>query len=128
MRERPCPSPLQGLIHPLAQLLQPRGIHRSAHGIRQRPVPPVDAAGEELALALLAALDEGRIGQATLDVFRVEPLPPDHPYWAHPRISMTPHIAAITLYEESTVQIAKKIARIEQGQPVEGLVDLVRGY
>jgi glyoxylate/hydroxypyruvate reductase A len=46
--------------------------------------------------ALLAALDSGQVGHATLDVFRTEPLPPEHPYWAHPKVTVTPHIASET--------------------------------
>jgi glyoxylate/hydroxypyruvate reductase len=77
---------------------------------------------------LLAAMESGHVTGAALDVFHDEPLPVDHPYWSHPCISMTPHIAAITLYEESTVQIAEKIGHIERGQSVDGVVDLARGY
>jgi glyoxylate/hydroxypyruvate reductase A len=77
---------------------------------------------------LLAQIASGQIGGATLDVFRQEPLPPAHPFWQEPRICITPHIAAVTLRADSVRQIAAKITRMEQGQPVEGVVDRARGY
>ena len=78
--------------------------------------------------ALLRALDLGHIGHATLDVFRVEPLPPDHPYWAHPRVTVTPHVAADTRPETSSRVIAENIRRGEAGEPFLHLVDRKRGY
>ena len=77
---------------------------------------------------LLAMLDSGRLGGATLDVFATEPLPADHVFWRHPRIRLTPHISAITLVGASLDQIAGKIAAMENGQPVTGRVDADRGY
>ncbi|MBC2837028.1 2-hydroxyacid dehydrogenase [Paragemmobacter straminiformis] len=78
--------------------------------------------------ALLAALDAGRIGHATLDVFRVEPLPQDHPYWSHPRVTVTPHIAADTRPASSSHVIAANIRRAEAGEPLLNQVDRRRGY
>lgn len=78
--------------------------------------------------ALLAALDAGRIGHATLDVFRTEPLPPDHPYWAHPRVTVTPHIAADTRVPSACKVLAENIRRGETGEPFLHLVDRARGY
>jgi glyoxylate/hydroxypyruvate reductase len=78
--------------------------------------------------ALLAALDSGQIGHATLDVFRVEPLPADHPYWRHPRVTVTPHIAADTRPDSAARVIAENIRRGEAGEPFLHLVDRVRGY
>jgi len=78
--------------------------------------------------ALLAALDTGHVGQATLDVFRVEPLPPDHPYWAHPRVTVTPHIAAETRPASAARVIAENIRRFEAGEAPLHLVDRARGY
>lgn len=78
--------------------------------------------------ALLAALDAGHIGHATLDVFRIEPLPGDHPYWAHPRVTVTPHIAADTRPRSSAHVIAENIRRGEAGMPLLHLVDRARGY
>ncbi|WP_339114412.1 glyoxylate/hydroxypyruvate reductase A [Thioclava sp. GXIMD2076] len=78
--------------------------------------------------ALLAALDAGEIGHAVLDVFRVEPLPATHPFWAHPRVTVTPHIAAATRPETASKVIAENIARAEAGQPLLHLVDRTRGY
>lgn len=77
---------------------------------------------------LLALLDEGHLAGATLDVFRTEPLPAGHPFWAHPKITVTPHTSARTLRDESIAQIAGKIRALEQGEPIAGIVDPVRGY
>ncbi len=78
--------------------------------------------------ALLAALASGRVGQATLDVFRVEPLPPDHPYWGHPRVTVTPHIAAETRPATAAPVIAENIRRGLAGEPLLHLVDRQAGY
>lgn len=78
--------------------------------------------------ALLAALDLGQVSHATLDVFREEPLPADHPFWAHPRITVTPHIAAETRPETAARVIAENIRRSEAGEPLLYLVDRQKGY
>jgi glyoxylate/hydroxypyruvate reductase len=77
---------------------------------------------------LLALLDSGHLAGAALDVFRTEPLPPEHPFWRHPAITVTPHTSARTLRDESIAQIAGKILALERGEPVAGGVDLKRGY
>ncbi|MBN2905792.1 MAG: glyoxylate/hydroxypyruvate reductase A [Rhodobacteraceae bacterium] len=78
--------------------------------------------------ALLAALDSGRLGHATLDVFRTEPLPPAHPFWPHPRVTVTPHIASETRPDTAARVIAENIRRAEAGEPLLFLVDRARGY
>lgn len=78
--------------------------------------------------ALLAALDGGRIGHATLDVFRVEPLPADHRYWTHPRVTVTPHIAADTRASGASQVLAENIRRGEAGLALLHRVDRARGY
>ena len=78
--------------------------------------------------ALLAALDSGQVGAATLDVFRTEPLPPDHPYWAHPRVTVSPHIAADTRPDTAAQVIADNVRRGEAGEPFLHLVNRARGY
>lgn len=78
--------------------------------------------------ALLAALDTGQVAHATLDVFRVEPLPPDHPFWSHPGVTVTPHIAADTRAAGAARVIAENIRRGEAGLPFLNLVDRTRGY
>lgn len=77
---------------------------------------------------LLDAMANGQIAAATLDVFRTEPLPADHPFWRTPRLTITPHISALTLREETVAQIAGKIAALERGEPITGIVDIARGY
>ena len=78
--------------------------------------------------ALLAALDSGQIAHATLDVFRVEPLPQHHPYWAHPKVTVTPHIAAETRAATASEVIVENIRRSEAGEPYLYLVDRAAGY
>lgn len=77
---------------------------------------------------LLAAMQVGKVAAATLDVFAEEPLAPMHPFWTHPRITLTPHIAAITLPEIAMDQVVANIQAIEAGREPVGLVDVARGY
>jgi glyoxylate/hydroxypyruvate reductase A len=80
---------------------------------------------------LIALIDSGHIAGAMLDVFRTEPLPASHPFWAHPRITVTPHTSARTLREESIAQIAGKIRALHSGTPIAslaGVVDPKKGY
>jgi glyoxylate/hydroxypyruvate reductase A len=77
---------------------------------------------------LLALIDEGHLSGALLDVFRVEPLPADHPYWKHPKIRITPHVAAMTLEAETVGQVLRKIHLLEQGHAVTGVVSRGQGY
>jgi glyoxylate/hydroxypyruvate reductase A len=77
---------------------------------------------------LLAALNAGQLSAATLDVFAEEPLPQDHPFWLHPKITLTPHISALTLPDLAMDQISLKINALEQGETVDGIIDLTKGY
>jgi glyoxylate/hydroxypyruvate reductase A len=77
---------------------------------------------------LLALLDSGHLAGAALDVFREEPLPAEHPFWRHPKITVTPHTSARTLRDESIAQIARKLRAFERGEPIAGVVDRQRGY
>ncbi|MEO7496848.1 MAG: glyoxylate/hydroxypyruvate reductase A [Massilia sp.] len=77
---------------------------------------------------LLTLIRAGHIAGATLDVFRNEPLPAPHPFWEEPRITMTPHISALTVRHQSVAQIAAKIGALEQGQAVADVVDRSLGY
>lgn len=78
--------------------------------------------------ALLAALETGQVARATLDVFRTEPLPADHPYWAHPRVTVTPHIAAETRPETAVQVIAGNLRRLARGEPLLHRVSAELGY
>ena len=77
---------------------------------------------------LMTLIRSGQIAGATLDVFRHEPLPAPHPFWNEPRISITPHISALTVRHDAVLQIADKIAKLESGQPVDDIVDRDLGY
>lgn len=78
--------------------------------------------------ALIDALESGHISHAVLDVFRTEPLPKDHPFWAMPKVTVTPHIASETRPETAARSIAENIWRGETDQPFLHLVDRTAGY
>ena len=77
---------------------------------------------------ILAALEAGELHGATLDVFRTEPLPPDSPFWSHPRVTLTPHIAADSDPQVICEYVARQIAAYEASGKLSNLVDRARGY
>jgi len=77
---------------------------------------------------LIAALDSGHLAGAVLDVFRTEPLPADHPFWRHPKITVTPHVAGITDPRMALAYVETCVRRNEAAQPLDDIVDVARGY
>jgi len=77
---------------------------------------------------LLAALESGQLSAAVLDVFREEPLPPEHPFWTHPRIVVTPHVAAATHAPTAAPGVADNLKRLAEGRPLRNLVEPERRY
>ena len=77
---------------------------------------------------LLAALDEGQLSHAVLDVFATEPLPAEHPFWRHPLVTVLPHVAAQTDPRSAAQVVAANIRALRAGQPLQHLVDRQRGY
>jgi glyoxylate/hydroxypyruvate reductase A len=77
---------------------------------------------------LLDALASGQLSGACLDVFQHEPLPPDHPFWTHQQIKVTPHIASVTNPETAVTQLYDNYLRAISGQPMHNLVDVAKGY
>ena len=77
---------------------------------------------------LLAALDSGHLAHAYLDVFETEPLPADHPFWTHPQISITPHIAALTEPRTALARVVANLERFARGERPEALVSTTAGY
>jgi glyoxylate/hydroxypyruvate reductase A len=77
---------------------------------------------------ILACLDDGTLGAASLDVFANEPLPADSPFWTHPKVILTPHNAADTDPDEISKYVARQIERFEAGAALENVVDPARGY
>lgn len=80
------------------------------------------------ATALLAALDRGHLSHAILDVTEPEPLPASHPFWSHPRISLTPHIAGSTRPESAAHVLLANIRRHQRGEPLHDVIDRAKGY
>ena len=77
---------------------------------------------------LIAMIDNGHLSGASLDVFRKEPLPADHPFWSHPKINITPHVASITNPVSAVKQILENYHRLQNGQPLVNVIDRARGY
>lgn len=84
--------------------------------------------GLQIESDILAALDEGRLYAASLDVFREEPLPVSSPLWSHPRVLITPHVASETDPDAIARYTLRQIARHERGEPLENIVARERGY
>jgi glyoxylate/hydroxypyruvate reductase len=106
-------------------VLNRANMMRLADGAHVVNVGRGDALVEE---DLLALLDAGKLSGATLDVFRKEPLPPGHPFWQRPEITVTPHVSALTIPDETVAQVAAKIRCLERGERVSGVIDYARGY
>jgi glyoxylate/hydroxypyruvate reductase A len=77
---------------------------------------------------LAAALDAGQLAHAYLDVFETEPLPEAHPFWSHPGVSLTPHVAALTDPRTALPVVIRNLERLSRGEPPEALVDPTAGY
>lgn len=77
---------------------------------------------------LLAALDSGHLHRAVLDVFHSEPLPPVHAFWHHPRVTVLPHVAALTDERSAAQVVAANLRALASGAPLAHLVDRSRGY
>jgi glyoxylate/hydroxypyruvate reductase A len=77
---------------------------------------------------LLAALESGRLAGATLDVFNTEPLPDDHPFWSHPKILVTPHVASTGGADTAAALVVENIRRARAGKPLINQVDRAKGY
>lgn len=78
--------------------------------------------------ALIAAMDSGHIAGAALDVFRVEPLPVNHPFWSHPKVTVTPHYSANGSARHGVGVVVENIRRVRAGQPLQDVVDKEAGY
>ena len=114
----PLTADTRGLLDYAALSLLPQG----AHLINASRGAVIDQGD------LLELLQSGHIASALLDVFATEPLPADDALWRHPRVRVTPHVAAQTLVGPSAAQIMRKIAAIERGERPSGVVDMRLGY
>ena len=104
------------LSHMLRQL--PRGAH----------VINIGRGSHLVEADLLGMLEEGHIGGAALDVFAEEPLASEHPFWSHPDVVVTPHIASVTNPYSAAAHVVANIRRHQRGEPLTHLADVARGY
>lgn len=110
---------------------QTRGI-LNAPTLKQLPkgahVVNIARGGHVVDADLLAALDSGQIASATLDVFNQEPLPADHPYWRHPKVRVTPHIAGQSNPRTAAAGVADNVRRLRASETLHDLIDPTAGY
>ena len=78
--------------------------------------------------ALIAALRSGQVAEATLDVFRTEPLPESSPLWDFDQVLVTPHLASVAIPRTAARQVAENLRRVSAGEPLLNVVDPQRGY
>ncbi len=117
-----CVLPLTESTHGILNAVNLRKLPRGAFVINM-------GRGEHLVEHdLLELLDEGHVGGAALDVFHVEPLPDGHPFWTHPRVTVTPHCASLTNPDTASQHVVANIRRAMAGQALTNVVDLARGY
>jgi len=114
----PLTPETRGIIHARTLALLPKGAH----------VVNIARGGHVLDADLLGALDNGHLSGATLDVFNAEPLPAEHPFWRHPKIRITPHIAGQTNARTASPGVAENISRLRAGQPLYNLIERAVGY
>ena len=84
--------------------------------------------GQQVEEDILEALDSGQLSHVTLDVFRDEPLPCNHPFWSHSKVTVTPHNAAVTQPKTAAILVANNINRLNTSQPLINIVDVAVGY
>jgi glyoxylate/hydroxypyruvate reductase A len=114
----PLTPDTKGILNAKTFALMPKGAYiiNAARG------------GHQVEKDIVAAIDSGQLSGATLDVFETEPLPETSPLWKHPKITMTPHIAAISEPSASVRQVIAGIATFEEGERPDNVVDLSKGY
>jgi glyoxylate/hydroxypyruvate reductase A len=123
-----CILPLTDATRGIVNRQNLQKLQKGANGTDGAYLINVARGGHVVEADLLALIQEGQIAAATLDVFEQEPLPPQHPFWREPRISITPHISAVTVDVDTVEQIRNKIYALEQGLSVNGVVDRSKGY
>lgn len=119
------------LVCLLPQTAETRGILNSrAFAMMPRGAVVINVARGGLLVEddLLSAINSGQLSGASLDVFSYEPLVPEHPFWTHPRIVVTPHCAAVTVPDSGARVVIDNIRRLESGQGLTDVVDIKRGY
>ena len=114
----PLTPQTQGILDARAFSAMPRGSY----------LVNIARGGHIIEADLLSALDSGQLAGAMLDVFLEEPLPAAHPFWRHPGIMVTPHVAAPTLASQAQAQVLDNIGRLERGEMPVGIVNRGRGY